>query len=61
MARILFVYINAKPGEQVDPLRAEFIKYVFSKQGQMDVNKAGFLPVMAPLAQQGLKLSGVTK
>jgi phosphate transport system substrate-binding protein len=58
LARMLFVYINAKPNEQLDPLRGEFVKYIFSKQGQMDVDKAGFLPVGAPIAQQGLKISG---
>jgi phosphate transport system substrate-binding protein len=60
LARMLYIYVNAKPGEQLDPLRGEFVKYIFSKQGQSDVVKAGFLPVMSPVAKQGLKMVGAT-
>jgi phosphate transport system substrate-binding protein len=30
IARYLYIYFNKKPGEQIDPLRSEFIKYVLS-------------------------------
>lgn len=45
MARFLYMYVNAKPNSDMDPLRREFIKYVFSKQGQEDVVKDGYYPV----------------
>jgi phosphate transport system substrate-binding protein len=34
IARYLYVYLNKKPNEQLDPLRREFIKYILSKDGQ---------------------------
>ncbi|MCC6579559.1 MAG: PstS family phosphate ABC transporter substrate-binding protein [Phycisphaeraceae bacterium] len=59
MARFLFVYVNAKPGETLEPLRLEFVKYIFSKQGQLDVVKDGYLPVPATVAAEALKKLGV--
>lgn len=59
LARFLFVYINAKPGEPLDPLRREFIKYIFSKQGQLDVIKDGYFPVTAEIAKQTLDSLGI--
>ena len=44
LARFLFLYVNHKPGTQLDPLRREFIKYIFSKDGQENVVKDGLLP-----------------
>jgi phosphate transport system substrate-binding protein len=45
LARFLYLYVNAKPGEELDPLRQEFLDYVLSKQGQSDVVKDGYLPL----------------
>jgi phosphate transport system substrate-binding protein len=59
LARFLYVYINAKPGEQMDPVRREFIKYIFSKQGQQDVLKDGYFPVDATIARETLKGLGI--
>jgi phosphate transport system substrate-binding protein len=60
LSRPLLLYINYKPGSQLDPLRREFIKYIFSKQGQEDVVKDGYFPVPAPVAQRMLELTGLT-
>lgn len=54
IARFLYVYVNKNPNRALDPLRAEFIKYIFSKAGQQAVIKAGFFPVNAAIAQQDL-------
>ena len=54
LARYLYLYVNAKPGEGLDPLRAEFIKYIFSKQGQEVVIKDGYYPVTAKIADEVL-------
>ena len=51
--------MNYKPGSQLDPLRREFIRYVFSKQGQEAVVKDGYFPVNAPLARQALEQVGI--
>jgi phosphate transport system substrate-binding protein len=59
MARYLFAYTNYKPGSQLDPLRREFIKYIFSKQGQQDVVKDGYYPVPAAIAREQLKSVGI--
>lgn len=54
LARFLWLSVNHKPGSQLDPLRREFVKYVFSKQGQEDVIKDGYFPVQAPIAKKAL-------
>jgi phosphate transport system substrate-binding protein len=59
LARFLFMYTNYKPGSQLDPLRREFVKYVFSKQGQEDVVKDGYYPVPAAIASEQLKSVGI--
>lgn len=59
LSRYLLVYINYKPGSTLDPLRREFVRYVFSKQGQQDVLKDGYLPVTAELARENLKQVGI--
>jgi phosphate transport system substrate-binding protein len=61
MARFLYVYMNYKPGSELDPLRREFVKYVFSRAGQEAVAKDGFLPVTAKTAAGALKLVGIAK
>jgi len=59
LARFLYIYVNYKPNSQLDPLRREFIKYVFSKDGQQDVVKDGYFPVKAVLAFKALKSVGL--
>lgn len=59
LARFLYLYVNFKPGSQLDPLRREFIKYVFSKQGQQDVVKDGYYPLPATIAREALESVGI--
>ena len=59
LARFLYVYVNHKPGSEIEPLRREFIKYVFSKQGQNDVVKDGYYPVPASIAVETLEKLGI--
>ncbi len=59
LARFLYVYVNHKPGSEMDPLRREFIRYVFSKQGQSDVVKDGYYPVPAEIAVETLEKLGI--
>jgi phosphate transport system substrate-binding protein len=60
LARFLYVYVNAKPGVPLDPLRREFIRYIFSRQGQQDVVKDGYFPITANIARETLKKVGIT-
>jgi phosphate transport system substrate-binding protein len=57
--RFLLIYVNYKPNSQLDPLRREFIKYVFSKQGQQDVIKDGYFPVTPRIATRALTAVGI--
>ena len=59
ITRFLYVYVNAKPGSKLEPLRAEFVKFVLSKQGQMGTIKDGFFPVPSAVASQDLEVLGV--
>lgn len=45
LGRYLYLYVNKKPNEQLDPLRLEFLKFVLSSQGQEVVVKDGYLPL----------------
>ncbi len=52
LARFLIVYVNKKPGEPLDKLTLEFLKFVLSKQGQMIVEKDNYFPMPAELAAE---------
>ena len=58
LARFLYLYINVRPGTKLDPLRREFIRYIFSRQGQQDVVKAGYFPVSWAIAKDALEALG---
>jgi phosphate transport system substrate-binding protein len=45
IGRFLYIYVNKKPGQPLDPLIQEFIRFVLSKQGQEIVIKDGFYPL----------------
>jgi len=61
LARFLLLYVNYEPNSELDPLRREFVRYVFSKQGQADVVKSGFYPVPAKIAAAQLAGVGLAK
>jgi phosphate transport system substrate-binding protein len=61
LARFLYIYINYKPETELDPLRREFIKFIFSKEGQTDVVKDGYFPVTAGIAAKALKSVGIAQ
>jgi len=59
IARFLYIYVNRNPNQKLEPLRGEFIKYVYSKQGQQDVIRAGFFPLVKSIADEDLKTFGL--
>ncbi len=59
LARFLYVYMNVDPNAEMEPLRAEFVRYVYSQQGQQDVVRAGFFPVNARVADADLEVFGL--
>jgi phosphate transport system substrate-binding protein len=61
IARFLYIYVNHNPNQKMEPLRAEFIRYVYSQQGQADVIRAGFFPLVKAIADQDLRTFGLLK
>ena len=59
LARFLYIYFNRKPQQPLDPLMTEFIKYIFSKEGQQIVIKDGFYPVSKAMADEEMKQAGI--
>lgn len=54
LARFLFVYINKAPGKGLDPLMREFVKFMFTREGQDAVIKDGYFPVPNSIAKEEL-------
>ena len=52
--RFLYIYVNKAPGKPLDPLVAEFVKLIYSKEGQEVVVKDGYMPLSAAQAQAEL-------
>ncbi len=59
LARFLYVYINKHPNKPLDPLTAQFLKMVLSKPGQYIVEKDGYIPLPAKIAEKELKKLGL--
>lgn len=59
LARFLYLYVNKNPTQALDPLRGEFIRFIYSREGQQAVLRAGFFPVTWRLAQDDLRVFGL--
>ncbi len=59
IARFLYIYVNKNPNEALEPLRGEFIRFVYSQEGQEAVLRAGFFPVNKALADADLEAFGL--
>ena len=46
------VYVNKKPGQPLDTLTLEFLKFVLTKEGQTIVEKDGYFPMPAEVAAE---------
>ncbi|MEK6548793.1 MAG: phosphate ABC transporter substrate-binding protein [Nitrospirota bacterium] len=53
--RHLYLYANKAPNKPLDPLVKEFLKFVYSKEGQQVVVKDGFFPLSATTLEKELK------
>ncbi|PKB19029.1 phosphate transport system substrate-binding protein [Novosphingobium kunmingense] len=55
LTREVYFYANRKPGERLDPLVAEYLRFVVSREGQALVMKDGkYLPLTAAAARAQL-------
>ena len=52
LSRFLYVYINKNPNKALSPLEREFVKLVFSRQGQEVVVKDGYIPLPASVVER---------
>ena len=59
LARYLYIYINHDARTGLDPLRAEFVRLMLSRQGQEAVVKDGYYPVTASMASEDLARVGL--
>ena len=55
LGRFLNVYVNKAPGKPIDPMVREFLLYVFSREGQEVVLKAGYLPLTADVCAEEIE------
>jgi phosphate transport system substrate-binding protein len=60
MSRFLYVYINLKPGTQLEALRREFLRYMLSRSGQEVVVKDGYYPLTHRIVEDTLKKLGLS-
>jgi phosphate transport system substrate-binding protein len=58
VARYLYIYLNKAPDEPLDPLRAEFIKYILSKDGQTLTEEGGYFPISNEIREHELETLG---
>ena len=55
MARFLYIYVNKKPGQPLDTLTGEFLKFVLSQEGQATAIKDGYFPLPKAVVEQTMK------
>ncbi|MBY5992773.1 PstS family phosphate ABC transporter substrate-binding protein [Ferrimonas balearica] len=59
LSRYLYVYVNKHPNRPLDPMVAEFIKFMLSKQGQTVVEKDGYVPLPRTVIAKDLAALGI--
>jgi phosphate binding protein len=61
LTRDLYLYVNSPPGGILDPVQQEFLRYVYSRQGQTEVLRDGYFPVDVKTADRALESVGLTR
>lgn len=59
IARYLYIYLNKRPDQPLDRLRAEFVKYILSKDGQTQAELGGYYPITNEIRENDLKKLGI--
>ncbi|MEL0630541.1 phosphate ABC transporter substrate-binding protein PstS family protein [Psychromonas aquatilis] len=59
LSRFLYVYVNKAPNKELSPLQAEFIKLMLSKQGQLIVEKDGYIPLPHAVVEKEFEKLGL--
>lgn len=61
ITRFLYIYMNKNPSAPLDPLRAEFVKFLYSRDGQDDTIKDGYYPMPYVFAQEDRNRLGLAQ
>lgn len=59
LARFLYVYVNKNPNQELSPNVREFIKMIYSKEGQGVVLRDGFVPLPNAIGEKTLSELGI--
>ncbi|MEO0483340.1 MAG: phosphate ABC transporter substrate-binding protein [Planctomycetota bacterium] len=59
LARFLYVYINHDPARALDPLRAAFVRFMLSRDGQASLLKDGYIALPSEVAFEELEKVGL--
>lgn len=59
LSRYLYLYVNKNPTRDFTPLEREFVRYIFSVQGQQQVVKDGYIAISPEMARQELASVGI--
>lgn len=59
LSRYLYVYVNKHPNRPLSPIEAEFIRFIYSAQGQALVEKDGYVSITREFAQNELSKIGL--
>lgn len=59
LARFLYMYMNYRPNSKLDSLRAQFLQFVYSQEGQKLVVEDGYFPLPASIAVEALQVVGL--
>jgi phosphate transport system substrate-binding protein len=60
LSRFLYIYINKPPTTPLDPPMLEFVKYILSRDGQIQTVKNGFYPITSATRTTALPKLGVS-
>lgn len=55
LARFLYIYVNKAPDKTLPPLVKEFLKFVYSKEGQRVVIKDGYFPLSEKMIEKQIE------
>lgn len=59
LSRYLYVYVNKHPFKPLSPIEREFVRFMFSSQGQALVEKEGYVPISPQIAKKELAKVGL--
>lgn len=59
LSRFLYVYVNKHPEKPMSQIEREFIRFIYSKQGQEIVQKDGYVSISKDLAAKELEKVGL--